>query len=142
MKVDLEFIKMIKPLKDEFDIFNYHVVEYSDLIVDCETDEVGIYLRKVSYTEYEYMKFNGNKEIAELSYLLRIPRTTELVELIGWNKVEDFTEFLKIPYITINGKQMNPRDIIKPSKFEFEKLLIMFLMKTKRNKRWNKKEWI
>ena len=34
-------------------------------------------------------------------------------------------EILKIPYITINGKQMNPRDIIKPSKFEFEKLLTM-----------------
>ena len=140
--MDLEFIKMIKPLKDEFDIFNYHVVEYSDLIIDCETDEVGIYLRKVSYTEYEHMKFNGNKEIAELSYLLRIPKTTEIVELIGWNEIEDFAEFLKIPYITIEEKQMKPRDVILPSEFEFEKLLIMFLMKVRKNKRWNGHGWV
>ncbi len=140
--MDLEFIKMIKPLKYEFDIFNHYTVSYPDLIIDCETDEVGIYLRKVSYTEYEHMKFDGNKEIAELSYLLRIPRVTELVELIRWNEIENFAEFLIIPYITIDGKQMKPRDVILPSEFEFEKLLIMFLMKVRKNKRWDGYGWV
>jgi len=140
--MDLEFIKMIKPLKYEFDIFNHYTVNYPDLIIDCETDDTGIFFRRISYIEYEYLKFDGNKEIAEFSYLLRIPRITELIELIGWNEVENFTKFLKDPYITIEGKQMKPKDVILPSKFEFEKLLIMYLMKTKRNKKWNKEEWI
>ena len=140
--MDTEFIEMLKPLKDEFRIFNRYSVKYPDLVVDCETDCVGIYLRQVSSVEYEYLRFSGNTEVAEYSYLLRIPKVSEIVSTIGWSEFERFSEFVKVPYITLDEEQMKPKDLITSSEFEFEKLLVMFLMKIKKNKRWNGYSWV